>query len=347
MEFNFKTTADFFDYFKDEKTCYEFLEKQWWKNEIVCPHCGTIKEPYKVKSRYGKDKNVPAYKCSEKECNLSFTVKTKSIFEGTKIELRKWFHAIYEIQLNKKGISSITLSNKIFVSQKTSWLMLHKIRNTQKEDEQEKFEGTNQIDETFVGGKNKNRHHDKKVKNSQGRSFKDKTPVLGILNEGEFEIIERQNKVFPSKKVKEKFYTKPNKVKLFVVSDTSSNSIQPLLYKNIKKDSIVLTDEWMGYNGINSYFEHHICDHSKGQYTNGFATTNKVENFWSIFKRGIIGIYHFVSRKHLKLYCNEFESRYNNRSLELIDRFTLAINLSLKERVTYAYLTRSYPKINW
>lgn len=323
MNFNFNSINEFHAYFKNERICYEFLESTWWKDGAFCPHCGSMKQPYILKTdRNGKD--VPAYRCSESACKLFFTIKTGSVFEGTKIDLMKWFHAIYEISINKKGISSVTLADKINISQKSAWLILQKLRdmnkNSDKNKEDKRFTGTNQIDETFVGGKNKNRHHDKKVEKSQGRSFKDKTPVLGILNE------------------------ESKQIRLFVIPDTSAEAIEPILYENIQEESIVYTDEWKAYYQIGKVYQHCICDHSRGTYVsdNG-ATTNKVENFWSIFKRGIIGIYHKVSRKHLQLYCNEFEVRYNNRELDKVSKFLHFIKSSFKERITYMALTRTMP----
>ena len=339
MQFTFKTILEFNEYFKTEKDCYLFLEEQWWSENRYCPHCGSLKKPYNVKSR-GKDKTIPSYRCSESLCNLPFTIKTKSIFDGTKIELRKWLHALFEITIGKKGISSIELGNRIGISQKSSWLMLHKIRNVMNEENDEKFDGVNQLDETFVGGKNKNRHKDKKVEKSQGRSFKDKTPVLGIVNVGINEYIQRPNKVEIGKMVKQKVIIKPDKIKLFVIRDTSSQSIHHILKNNIKQGSAILTDEWMAYNNLDDYFHRFYVDHSKGQYVDGVISTNKVENFWSIFKRGLIGIYHSVKSKHLQKYCNEFQLRYNTKSDSIFDRFLNLISKTLTERITYVCLTK-------
>lgn len=340
MNFEFKTILEFNDYFKDELSCYLYLESKWWINGKFCPHCGSIKEPYKVKTRYGIDKNVPAYRCSEKECNLQFTIKTGSIFEGTKIELRKWLHALYLISANKKGISSVRLSEDIGVSQKSCWLMLHKIRSVMNDGDDEKFEGVNQLDETFIGGKNKNRHHDKKFEKCQGRSFKDKTPVLGIINVGSNEIIERQNKVHPNKIVKEKVIIKPDLVKLSVIKNTSCDSITPIVKNQVKENSILLTDEWIGYNALEKNYHRYFVDHNKGQYVDGFITCNKVENFWSNFKRGIISIYNYVKPKHLQKYCFEFQMRYNVKHSKLNEKFTSLINRCFVERVTYLKLTK-------
>lgn len=180
MQFlRFKSLHDFNCFFKDEKTCYKYLEDFRWGNEITCSHCENDTY-YTVKSR-GNFKDVPSYRCTN--CDLPFTVRTGTIFQGSKVEMKKWFHAIYELMTCKKGISSVQLAERIGVSQKTAWLMNHKIREALKNEHVDFSNAVVELDETFVGGKNKNRHWDKKVEHSQGRSYKDKTPVLGILKE--------------------------------------------------------------------------------------------------------------------------------------------------------------------
>jgi len=161
MDFDFKTICEFNDYFKDEKTCYEFLENQRWSGFPVCPHCGSMKAPYKVKAR-GKFQDIPSYRCSERACDLPFTVRTNSIYEGSKVELRKWFQAVYEINISKKGISSVELATRIGVSQKTAWFINHRLRSMLTETNPELLVGTIEADETFVGGKESNKHASKK-----------------------------------------------------------------------------------------------------------------------------------------------------------------------------------------
>src|SRR5258707_841597 len=125
MDFTFKTIQEFNDHFKDEKTCYEFFEQIRWNGVPVCPHCGNEKY-YKVKAR-GKFQDIPSYRCADRKCGLPFTVRTKSIFEGSKVEFRKWLHAAYEITVCKNGISSVELAARIGVSQKTAWFINHRL----------------------------------------------------------------------------------------------------------------------------------------------------------------------------------------------------------------------------
>jgi transposase-like protein len=145
----------------------------------------------------------------------------------------------------------------------------------------EKLEDVVQVDETFIGGKNKNRHADKKVENSQGRSVKDKTPILGVRS-------------------------LDGKVKTQVIKDTKAETIKPVIEQWVKEGSIMVSDEWKAYNSLRKDYFHISVNHSEGEYVRGAFHTNGIENFWSVFKRGYIGIYHYMSKQHLHRYCAEF-----------------------------------------
>jgi transposase-like protein len=289
MNFAFKTVLEFNDYFKDEATCYQFFETLRWGGTPVCPHCGSLKTPYKVKAR-GKFTDIPSYRCAERQCDLPFTVRTKSIFEGSKVELRKWFLAAYELSTDKKGISSIELATRIGTSQKTAWFINHRLRAMLKETEPTLLKDVAQVDEAYVGGKNKNRHADKKHQHSQGRSGKGKTMVFGArgLN---------------------------SQVKAQVVPDADRATLFPIIDKWIDKGSIMVSDEWGGYHTLHENYFHVKVNHAEGQYINGCFTTNGIENFWSIFKRGVIGTFHSVSPQHLQAYLDEFTDRSNKHPL--------------------------------
>ncbi len=261
--------------------------------------------------------------------------------ENSPIPLRKWFIAMYLIQSHKKGISSIQLSKFISVTQRTAWFMLHRIRYGMKDMLELQVGGENEIvevDETFVGGKNKNRRWDKKVKQSQGRSFKDKTPVFGILQRQEYDTIKRQHKVIPTKTVIEKIITRPAKLIAIVIPNTKGKTLKPLLYERVKEGTIVVSDEWKAYNGISRVFNHQVVDHKRSQYVNesGF-TTNTLEGAWSILKRAIIGTYHKADRIHLQRYADEFSYRYNTRHLSDVERFNSS---NINCRLTYKQLIR-------
>lgn len=319
MEFKFSTLQEFNDHFRDEKSCYDFLENQRWDRVPVCPHCGN-EEYYIVKPR-GKFKDIPSYRCKNRECDLPFSARTNTIFQGSRVELRKWFQAIYEISTSKKGISSIELSVRIGISQKTAWFMNHRIREMLSDNAPEMLEGVVEVDETFVGGKNKNRHEHKKIKGSQGRSAADKTPVVGLLQRG-------------------------GKVVTYVTRDTDASTLQWLIRGNVAQEAIVITDGYRSYNGLQQIYDHVKVKDAGNNYVikrgDHKFHTNNIENFWSQLKRGYIGIYHFMSPKHLHRYCEEFASRYNNRAITNLDRFSLALKHCSGKRITYEKLTESH-----
>ncbi|MFP3835600.1 IS1595 family transposase [Chryseobacterium sp. SIMBA_028] len=229
------------------------------------------------------------------------------MFENSKISLRKWFMSIWLVTSHKKGISSIQLSKDIGVTQKTAWFMLQRIRACFGIENGNELEGVVECDETFIGGKNKNRHKDKKVKNSQGRSFKDKTPVMGMLQ-------------------------RDGKMNAFVVPDTKRSSIQPLVCRYVNPETTTLiSDEWLGYTGLDKYYDHRIIDHSKKEYVSlqdSSVHTNNIEGSWNILKKSVSGMYNHVSKKHLQKYVDEFVYRFNLRKVSDQEKFRYLLSNS-------------------
>lgn len=301
-----ESLLDLLQKFSNEKACIRHLE-------LIYEEFAGLISPFAPDSKVYKLKNNQ-YRC--RKTGKNFNVKTRTIFENTKIPLTKWFIAIWLITSHKKGISSYQLARDIHVTQKTAWFMLHRIRKGLEGANEIKLEGTIEIDETFVGGKNKNRHRDKKVKNSQGRSFKDKTPVIGMVERNGFLVAK-------------------------VVESTKGKYLTPVITQYVSKDAILYTDEWHGYNKVKNMYKHDFIDHSVKQYSKGDVCTNKIEGFWGIFKRGIIGIYHKTSQKYLNYYVNEFVFRYNVRGCGDGERFNIAFYGLLENRLTYKVLTRN------
>lgn len=303
---DFNTLFDLISFFKDEMTCLKFLEQWLWNGKIRCPHCG-IEEVY----RYQDGKR---FKC--KQCKIEFTHKVGTIFESSNLPLIKWFMAIHIITSHKKGVSSCQLAREIGVTQKTAWMMGHKIRKTIEQIPTEQLEGVIEVDETFVGGKNKNRHKNKKVKNAPGRTFKDKVPVFGMKKRG-------------------------GEVRTVVIKDTTKKSLRPVIREHIKEGTVLYSDDWGAYDTLYRRYKYDSIDHSKGRYREGDVCTNGIESFWSHLKRMIIGIYHYVSPKHLQKYCDEITFRYNTRNLKQGERLKLflgQVNCTLK----YKTLIKNY-----
>lgn len=285
------------DNFPDEESCIRYFEKMRWGDKVVSPYDATSKV-YKCSNGRYKCKNTGRY----------FDVKTGTAFANTKLPLRAWFYAMMLFLSHKRGVSSCQLARDLGITQKTAWNMLHKIRQYMTKENNHVLSGEVEIDETFVGGKNKNRHKDKKVEKSQGRSFKDKVPVFGIL--------ERNGKVIAK-----------------VVSNTQAKTLVPIVRKNVEVGSVVYTDGWE-YTGLIGDYKQMSVDHEKHFYGATYATeygeiitisTNGIENVWSHFKRMIIGIYYHVSKEYMQRYVDEYIFRFNTRNYSDSQRFNLLL----------------------
>lgn len=290
---NFKSLIQLLDHFKDEKTCIKHYDKLRWNGKPVCPHCGSNK-PY-VTDR--------GYKCSNNECYKKFTVKVGTIFENSKIPFRVWFGAIYLATTTKKGISSIQLSTQLNITQKTAWYVLHRIREMLR-DKEPKILGENNMveaDETYVGGKDKNRHTKKKQSEN-----------IGIANDGT---------VYNEKKVVIGIIERNGKVVLKYVPNAQAKNMVPFIEQHVPKGYKIYTDEHNAYSSLKEKYSHATVNHSLKIYVAGDVHTNTIENFWSVLKRGLYGIYHQVSYKHLDAYLAEFAGRFNTRDLSTEDRF--------------------------
>jgi len=301
INIEFNNILELIQAFPDEQSCIDHLEALRWADGVVSPFDAESKV-YNCKGNRYKCKNTGKY----------FNVKTATLFDNTKIQLQKWFLGIYIVTSHKKGISSIQLSKDIGITQKSAWFMLQRIRKCFNIEDDSKLNGEVEIDETYVGGKNKNRHQSKKVANSQGRSTKDKTPVVGM--------VQREGKLIAKQ-----------------VIDVKDNTITDLVTGKVDRGAKVYTDEYRGYNTVRRMFDHGEVKHAAKQYVNGRVHTNTIEGFWSLLKRGIIGIYHNVSEKHLQCYVDEFVFRYNSRNLADGSRMNMMLSHT-EVRTTYKAL---------
>lgn len=293
---NFKSLPALLDHFKDEKTCIEYYEKLRWNGKPVCPFCNSDKKPYKTKR---------GYKCSNNECYKKFTVKVGTIFESSKIPFRTWFAAIYICTSHKKGISSHQLRKDLGVTQKTGWFILQRIREMLKNQAPTMIGGGDamvEADEAYCGGREANKHFPKRRSDknpslrNDGTPFKDKKVVLGI--------IERDGKV----------------VLRHVANATKKNMVD-FIGNHVPQGSRIITDDYKGYSSLGEVYKHDTINHTLKVYVVGDCHTNTIENFWSVLKRGLYGIYHNVSDKHFERYLNEFAARFNSRKLAEDVRF--------------------------
>lgn len=290
---NIKSVLELIQAFPTEQACIDYLEEIIWTGIVVSPFDATSKV-YKCKNNRYRCKNTRKY----------FNIKTGTMFENSKVSLRKWFLAIWLVTAHKKGISSMQLAKDIGVTQKTAWFVLQRIRACFGIENCNELDGIVEADETFIGGKNKNRHKDKKVPHSQGRSFKDKVPVMGMLQ-------------------------RDGKLNAFVVTDTKRKSIQPLIHKYVKTGTRLISDEWWAYRGLHRHYDHRIIDHSKKEYVSlqdNTIHTNNIEGSWNILKRSVSGMYNHVSKKHLQKYVDEFVYRYNLREVTDYKKFEHLLN---------------------
>jgi transposase-like protein len=257
------------------------------------------------------------FKC--KNTGKYFNAKVGTIFEDTKIPLIKWYMALYIFSSHKKGVSSHQLAKDIDVTQKTAWFMLHRLRFAFNAPSfKAEFDGIVEIDETYMGGKEPNKHENKKTRTELGRSVDVKTPVLGMRDRNSGTVFAK------------------------VVPNVKGKTLYPIIRETLNLGIHIVTDEAQVYNDLNSWpmgYKHNTVCHSAKQYVDGKFHTNGIENFWSHLKRGVNGIYHWVSVEHLQSYVNEYSLRYNTRKMTTVGRFDLVL-ANVTGRLTYKELTK-------
>lgn len=295
----FSTLQELFQYFNHEDKARDFLEKMRWPDgRIICPICG-------VRGAY-RNGDMKTYSCRDMACKSRFTVTVGTMMESTKLPLAKWFGAIWLITAHKKGISSCQLARDLGIGQKAAWFLNHRIRQMVTEQAPELLKEVVSADECYVGGKIGNMSKTRRKK--QLESGKDnKVAVMGLME-------------------------KDGKARMTVIG---KDTFKEVIRKNVDKDAILVTDEHLGYKGLeNEYNKHITINHSQLEFMKDGFTTNNVEGMFGILKRMIIGIYHQVSSAHLHRYCNEATYRYNTRKIKDVDRFIDAMKKT-KGRLRY------------
>jgi transposase-like protein len=267
--------------FSTEDQCREYFVKVRWPNGVECPRCASSKV-----HRLARPWTWQCKQCSKNGYRFSPLVGT--IFENTNYPLRIWFQVIYLMCQSKKGISALQIQRTIGSgSYRTAWYMCHRIRCAMQNDEFKKLTGVVEVDETYVGGKEKNKHASKKLRS--GRGTVGKTAVIGAIS--------RKGSVVAK-----------------MIENTDDRTLSGFVRETVGDNvSLVATDEHASYNAINDEYHHETVAHRRGEYVRGEVHTATIDSFWSLLKRGIMGSFHNVSKAYLPLYLNEFTFRTNNR----------------------------------
>jgi transposase-like protein len=306
------STYELMQRFPNEQAAIDYIAGILWANGTICPFCG---------SKRTSPRPDNFHRC--KDCRKDFTIRVGTIFERSHIPLHKWLYAMYMIVTARKGVSSLQLSKELGITQKSAWFLEQRIRAACGNQATKILSGIIEVDETYLGGLEKNKHNDKKLK--QGRGTVGKTPVFGMR--------ERENGQVVAK----------------VVKTTDAPTLQGAINSAVVPGSQVCTDEHRSYIGLDSKYIHKTVKHSAKQFVDGMAYTNGIESVWAVLKRGFYGIYHSFSQKHTQFYVDEFVFRLNegNCKYDTVNRLHSLVQGIKGKRLTYEMLrSGNYYRLN-
>ncbi|WP_443748374.1 IS1595 family transposase [Asticcacaulis solisilvae] len=296
---------EFFNRFPDEEAARKFFEGKRWADGVHCPHCGSVSVA-EVKNQ----KPMP-YRC--RDCRQHFSVRTGTVLGDSRLPLHKWLMAIYMMTTARKGIPSTQVARELGITQKSAWFLCQRIRETwlaQAGDHDADMGPTVEVDETFVGGKETNKHASKKLK--KGRGAVGKAVVVGVK-------------------------ARTGEVRAAHVQGTDKATLHGFISAHVQPGSLVCTDEHAAYRGLTNY-DHMTVRHSAGEYVNNMAHTNGIESFWSLLKRGYYGVYHYMSVKHLNRYVGEFANRQNTLKFSTLQFMGATAERMIGRHISYKEL---------
>lgn len=296
----------------DETLAVEFFERQIWQGTPKCAHCQSVSVYQMKDAKTGGRNKAYLWRCHD--CKKQFTIRIGTVFEESRIPLHHWAYAIWRASSSKKGVAALEIQRHCQISYPSALFLMHRIRlaMTPKSGASPKLAGIVEVDETYVGGKPRpgTGYH------KRGRGT-DKVPVFGMVERG-------------------------GNIKRRVVTDVSGKTLKAAIRECVDKKAGIMSDEWPSYRGIGKEFAggHQFVNHGKKQYVRGDVCTNTAESSFAILKRGIMGIYHAVSKKHLPRYINEFDFRWNTRKICDGDRLTATVQGTVGKRLDYRTLVK-------